>query len=87
VTVSTPATPNMWIREVGSDVAIGQKVLNAGDIITSSELGILATVGVPVVSVHRTPVVGVLSTGDELVDASTVPNACTVDRILDVPIV
>ncbi len=72
VTIITPATPNTWIRDVGSDIAIGQKVLSAGDVIGPSELGILATVGVPFVSTHPTPRVGVLSTGDELVDASTV---------------
>ncbi|KAI9852332.1 MAG: hypothetical protein M1838_001037 [Thelocarpon superellum] len=57
------------VREVGSDVKAGTTILRQGDTITAvgGELGILATVGVRQVSVYRKLVVGVLSTGDEIV--------------------
>lgn len=60
---------NENVREVGSDIRHGQVVLNAGEEITSTggELGTLAAVGMSQVSVTRRPVVGVLSTGDEIV--------------------
>ncbi|MEX1021389.1 MAG: gephyrin-like molybdotransferase Glp [Litorilinea sp.] len=56
------------VRAVGVDVAEGQVVLGRGTRLGPAELGILATVGQAVVPVHRRPVVGVLSTGDELVE-------------------
>jgi gephyrin len=60
---------NENVREVGSDVQAGTVVLRAGDIISAvgGEVGLLASVGVSKVSVLRKPVVGVLSTGDEVV--------------------
>lgn len=64
------------VREVGSDVASGDVVLRQGDRITGvgGEIGLLASVGVTRVDVYRRPVVGVLSTGDELVDQDERPS-------------
>ncbi|KAL2130681.1 hypothetical protein VTI74DRAFT_6094 [Chaetomium olivicolor] len=58
------------IREVGSDVAEGAKVLGKGEEVSAAggEIGLLASVGVAEVKVYRRPVVGVLSTGDEIVE-------------------
>ncbi|XP_073982294.1 molybdenum cofactor synthesis protein cinnamon [Rhodnius prolixus] len=56
------------IREVGSDILKGETVLQKGDLITSPEMGLLATVGVTKVPVYKLPIVAVLSTGNELVD-------------------
>ncbi|EWC47907.1 hypothetical protein DRE_02789 [Drechslerella stenobrocha 248] len=58
------------VREVGSDVRAGQLVLQKGAQITGvgGEIGLLASVGVQEVAVYHRPVVGVLSTGDEVVD-------------------
>ncbi|KAK3688369.1 MoaB/Mog domain-containing protein [Podospora appendiculata] len=57
-------------REVGSDVKRGTVILRAGDQVSAvgGEIGLLAAVGVAEVQVYRRPVVGVLSTGDEIVD-------------------
>lgn len=59
------------IREIGSDVALGTKVLPQKTIISSlgGEVGLLASLGITKVPVFRRPVVGVMSTGDEVVDA------------------
>uniref|UniRef100_T1HH30 Molybdopterin molybdenumtransferase n=2 Tax=Rhodnius prolixus TaxID=13249 RepID=T1HH30_RHOPR len=40
------------IREVGSDILKGETVLQKGDLITSPEMGLLATVGVTKVPVY-----------------------------------
>lgn len=58
------------IRPIGSDVSQGQLVLKRGTFIRAAEIGILATVGAAEINVYPTPVVGVLSTGDELQDPS-----------------
>lgn len=62
-------TPGENVREIGSDVKAGETVLRKGEVITAvgGELGLLASVGKQEVSVYRSPVVGVLSTGDEIV--------------------
>ena len=57
------------VREVGSDVRAGDVVLRKGEGISAvgGEFGLLASVGTREVSVYKKPVVGVLSTGDEIV--------------------
>lgn len=54
------------IRHAGDDVAPGQVLIRAGDVLTPARLGVLAGQGYESLAVHRRPRVGVLSTGDEL---------------------
>ncbi|KAA0055699.1 molybdopterin biosynthesis protein CNX1 [Cucumis melo var. makuwa] len=61
----------MTLHSQGCDIEKDALVLKAGDKIGSSEIGLLATVGVMTVKVYPTPVVAVLSTGDELVEPQT----------------
>ncbi|RCI08383.1 hypothetical protein L249_8950 [Ophiocordyceps polyrhachis-furcata BCC 54312] len=58
------------VREVGSDVEQGTVILQQGEQISGvgGEIGLLAAVGVTEVKVYRRPVIGVLSTGDEIVE-------------------
>ncbi|KAJ9198582.1 hypothetical protein DTO164E3_5053 [Paecilomyces variotii] len=62
--------PGENIREPGSDVSLGSKILEKGDLITAvgGEVGLLASTGTKTVKVYKKPRVGVLSTGDELVE-------------------
>ena len=64
---SVPSGEN--VREIGSDVEKGTVVLQRGTEVTfaGGEVGILASIGVADVKVWKKPVVGVLSTGNELV--------------------
>lgn len=57
------------VREVGSDVKEGDTIMKKGEGITvvGGEFGLLASVGTTEVSVYKRPVVGVLSTGDEII--------------------
>ncbi|KZM25831.1 uncharacterized protein EKO05_0009137 [Ascochyta rabiei] len=61
--------PGENVREVGSDVKEGETILKKGEGVTvvGGEFGLLASVGTREVSVYRRPVVGVLSTGDEII--------------------
>ncbi len=56
------------VREAGEDVRPGDELFGAGTVLAAGHLGVLASVGFGSVCVHRRPVVGVVSTGDELVD-------------------
>lgn len=60
---------NENVREPGSDIKYGEVILKNGTEISAvgGELGLLASVGKAEVTVYEKPVVGVLSTGDEIV--------------------
>lgn len=61
--------PGSNVREVGSDIKAGSTILAKGSSISPSggELGQLASVGRAEVKVYKRPVIGVLSTGDEII--------------------
>jgi gephyrin len=54
------------VRKIGVDIAEGSRVIAAPTALTPAEIGLCASVGATTLSVSRLPVVGVLSTGDEL---------------------
>ena len=56
------------VRNAGEDVEPGDLLFSAGTVLTAGHLGVLASVGVREVPAVRRPRVGVISTGDELVD-------------------
>jgi len=58
------------IRRSGEDIAKGELVMKRGSVLRPAELGVLASLGKGVVSVIRRPVVGILATGDEVLDIS-----------------
>ncbi len=60
--------PGAYVRRTGDDVAVGQVLLEAGTVLGPAHAGVLAGQGYRKALVHRRPVVGVLSTGDELLD-------------------
>lgn len=60
------------IREIGSDMASGELVLPKGTLIGAPEVGLLACCGITSISVVPRPIIGVLSTGDEVVNLSDV---------------
>ncbi len=68
VEVLAPAVPGEHIRDSGSDIAAGTKVFSAGASLGPGHLGVLCSIGCQRVTVVPAPVVGVLSTGDELVE-------------------
>lgn len=70
VTVTTPVPIGNHIRPAGDDVTAGQLVIPAGTELTAAHLGVCASIGVFDIPVVPRPRVGVLSTGDELVDSS-----------------
>ena len=58
---------------IGEDVAQGQTVLTQGTLIRPAEVGGLLALGITSVPVARKPVVGLISTGDEVIDPSQAP--------------
>ena len=67
IDVRRAASPGQFVSYAGSDIARGETLLQAGTIIGSREIGMLAACGIAEVLVARKPRVVVVSTGDELV--------------------
>lgn len=67
VFISRDAAPGRNVLRRGSDVAEGQELMRAGNVITPAMSGLMAAGGVREVSVHPRPRVGLLATGDEVV--------------------
>lgn len=56
------------VRHPGEDIRAGEQVLEPGRLLRAADIGVLASLGVSMVSVVRRPKVAILATGDELVD-------------------
>ena len=65
--IEKAVTPGRAVTYAGTDVAQGEIVLRARDVLTSRETGILAAMGLARVSVFLRPKVAILSTGDEII--------------------
>jgi putative molybdopterin biosynthesis protein len=66
--VRRAVTPGFGVAFAGTDVAAGEIVLRRGDLLTSRETGVLAAIGIAELYVQRQPRVGILSTGDEIIE-------------------
>ena len=75
------ARPGDYVRVVGSDVSVGDELARAGELLTPARVGVLAAQGLAALRVVPRPVVGVVSTGDELAPG---PGALSPGQIHDV---
>ncbi len=67
VLIRKPVGNRSNIRKAGEDVKKGSIVLSAGRLLKPADIGILAASGHPSVHVSRRPVIGIISTGDEII--------------------
>lgn len=68
VDVSQAVPVGNHIRPAGDDVQTGQVVFDAGTELAPAHLGVCASIGVYEIPVFQRPRIGVISTGDELLD-------------------
>ncbi|HRN67331.1 MAG TPA: molybdopterin molybdotransferase MoeA [Promineifilum sp.] len=71
VAIHRAVGPGDFTRHPGEDIRAGDIVLEKGCVLRPQEIGILAALGVGRINVIRRPRVGVLATGDELVDVAS----------------
>jgi molybdopterin molybdotransferase len=62
------AAPGTYVRGAGSDIAAGEQALAAGTFLGPAQLGLLAALGLPEVTVYQAPTVLLVTTGDEVVE-------------------
>ncbi|MFK5878157.1 MAG: molybdopterin molybdotransferase MoeA [Flavobacteriaceae bacterium] len=68
------------IHKKGTDKQQGDLIIPENTLISSAEIGVLATVGKSKVKVVKQPKVMIISTGDELVEVSETPEAYQIRR-------
>jgi molybdopterin molybdotransferase len=73
VLVKCPEPPGSNIRRRGEEIRRGQIALQQGTLLNAGSTAWLATMGVKTVSVHRRPRVGVLRSGNEVVELERSP--------------
>lgn len=71
VWIDVPVSRGDNVRPIGHDVTAGTRILQAGRRLSEFDLGWLAACGIARLEVRPRPVVGIFSTGDELVDATS----------------
>jgi molybdopterin molybdotransferase len=73
IEVLKPVSVGQNVLQVGEDVKAGETVIERGTKLRPQEIGGLIALGVVEIHVFRRPTVGILSTGDEVVDPETEP--------------
>ena len=67
------ARPGAHIRKRGEEIRKGERAIAANSLLRPQEIGMLASLGKSSVRVYRRPRVGVLATGDELLEIGSPP--------------
>ncbi len=73
IEVTRAVAPKQNVIEPDEDLARGERLLVRGTRLRAQEIGVLAALGQTEVSTFATPVVSILSTGDEVVPIHAVP--------------
>ncbi|MFQ5897081.1 MAG: gephyrin-like molybdotransferase Glp [Candidatus Methylomirabilia bacterium] len=63
-----PIAKGANVRLKGEDVAADATVIAAGSVLRPQELGVIASLGLPLILVRQKPRVAILSTGDEVIE-------------------
>lgn len=85
VTLLRSPHPGDHIRHRGENVRAGDRVLHAGQQLGPAAIGLAANFGMATLSVHASPMVGILATGDELIQPIAGATAGTTAGLSDLP--
>ena len=66
--VKNKVSKGFSVRPIGEDFKKGETLIKKGTLIKAGEIGVLASLGIPIVEVVKKPVISVLATGEEVVD-------------------
>lgn len=74
IEVYRSVAPGQYVIEKGEDFSFGETILEEGRPIRFQEAGLLAAFGRTDVRVFKKPIVGIISTGDEIVPVDHIPD-------------
>ncbi len=66
--------PGRHVLAIGEDIKKGDNLLSCGRRLRPQEIGLLAALGKDSVKVYKKPVIGIISTGDEIVPINNMPD-------------
>jgi len=81
ISVNKATAPNQDLMNIGEDYAEGERLFEKGHRVSVKDVGLLASCGKASILVYKKPVITILSTGDELVSPSEMPELCEVRDI------
>lgn len=81
VDILKSATPTLDVAKKGSDIRKGELIMEKGTLLTPGKIGVLLSQGFKTIEVFKKPCVGVISTGNELIDQE---DEITYGKIFDV---
>lgn len=81
VLVNEPVAPGENVIQVGEDISKGEVCIKKGSKLRPYEIGVLSSLGILDVDVYKRPRIAIISTGDEIVDAGTIPKLAQVRDI------
>lgn len=67
--------PGQNVRKAGEDIRQGQTILHPGKFLTPPDIGLIASLGIPEISVARKLKIAIASTGDEIYSLGQIPSA------------
>jgi len=73
IEVFRPVAPGENVVQIGEDVRCGEPILSEGSLIRPQDIGGLLALGMTQVRVRRSPLVAIVSTGDEIVAPEAAP--------------
>ncbi len=73
IEILRPVAPGENVVQVGEDIRKGDRVLSKGHTIRPQDIGGLSALGITSINVTSMPKVGIISTGDELIEAEKTP--------------
>lgn len=65
--------PGISVITRGEDIALGEEALPAGQLLRPQDIGLLAGLGIKTLTVYKKVKVGILATGDEIIDHTEEP--------------
>lgn len=68
VRIFTPVYPRQNVGRRGADIAAGQVIVRAGDVLNPSRVGAIAATGLQQIDLYARPRVAILSTGNEIAE-------------------
>jgi molybdopterin molybdotransferase len=81
VEIHRGVSPWQNVIQIGDDIKQGELVFKRGRRLRAHDLGALTGVGISSIAVYKRPRIALISTGDEIVDADTVPSPGQVRNI------
>ena len=73
ILIDSPVAPFENVIQIGEDIKAGETIIKKGEHLRPYEIGVLSSLGIDQVFVYKKPVIGIISTGDEIVSAGSKP--------------